>query len=120
MEVLVRPTTKKNFVEIETYRKDDKVIRVETVFRGGSFIVDKDALPEDTSEDLDLNELEGEFNDCYDVWTVDYETVGVDEPEYSLFTETYEDDKWAVEDDLYWELERCDYYIEGGFEIYED
>lgn len=119
MDVLVRPKNKKSFVQVEIYEKDGKTLRVETVFRSGSFYVNKDSLPEDTNEDLDLNALDGDFNDYFDVCEVDFDSVYWDE-DVDLFVEKYEEDPWIVEDELEWELQSTDYYIEGGFEIVED
>ena len=119
MDVFVRPKNKKSFIQVEIFKKDDKNLRVETVFRTGSFYVDKDLLPEDTNESLDLSELNGDFNDYFDVCEVDFDSVYWDE-DADLFVEKYEEDPWTVEDELGWELESTDYYIEGGFEIFED
>jgi hypothetical protein len=119
MDVLVRPKNKKSFIQVEMYEKDGKSIRVETVFRSGVFLVNEDLLPEDTDEDLDLNELDGELDSYFDVCEVEIDSMDMDE-EYEKFVDLYEEDNWLVEDELGWELTSTDYYIEGGFEIEED
>jgi len=145
---IIEPKFKKSLLEYEHYvREDGARIVVETLWRGGSFVLtvpetktemkeflgdayDEDDieyytwLPEEDDDYVELDDYQFEMQGTFDGCAEDYETYNMDDDEAEMLIEVLEEEGSSV----FWdgvemfegfESEACYYAIAGGFVLTE-
>lgn len=125
---------KKRLVEAETWVKGDKVIVSEVVWRNGTFIItpesqdEVDALQENQGDHedslIDIDVFENwEMDSCFDGCAEDLYFQGEHEwtEDEEQYIEEQREDEFlsTIMDEEEFNLEGCEYSIQGGLEIEE-